>query len=245
MYSQRFYIKNLALQNQLLISKCVDLGRFDIIKDLKKIEQELSWALKRSSKSFDFISAVAKGKTLFVGEGNLSFALSIAKKLQVSSQNMIATVFESKRVISDITRDNAEELERLGINVIFSVDATKLSGIFGIRRFDNIIFQFPNVGSREPIRGRNPNFVLIRDFLKSSAGQLNHNGKVIISAVDNPHYNGAFGFDEAAEYAGFATPEVYPFDPNDFSGYVHTMTLEDESAIEDHNKFSTWVFDLE
>lgn len=100
------------------------------------------------------------------------------------------------------------------------------------------------MASRELIEGRNPNFILVRDFLESAAHQLKPGGKVYISAVDSPHYYGAFQFDEAAKTAGFGPPEVYPFDPKDFPGYTHTMTHEDESALDNHDKFATWVFEL-
>jgi hypothetical protein len=43
--------------------------------------------------------------------------------------------------------------------------------------------------------------------------QLHQGGKVLISAVDSPHYRGAFQFEEAAYIAGLAPPEFYPFDP--------------------------------
>lgn len=109
-------------------------------------------------------------------------------------------------------------------------------------KFDTIIFQFPHAGSREPIRGHNPNFVLVRDFLKSASAQLVYGGKVLITAVDSPYYRGAFQFEEAAKLAGFKEAETYPFDPSDFPGYVHTMAHEDGDALSHHDDFSTWVF---
>jgi hypothetical protein len=70
------------------------------------------------------------------------------------------------------------------------------------------------------------------------------NGQVLISAVDNPHYRGAFQFDKAAEASEFFTPDVYPFDPEEFPGYTHTLTHQDGSALDNHETFSTWVFKL-
>ncbi|BBJ31379.1 MULTISPECIES: hypothetical protein [spotted fever group] len=34
-------------------------------------------------------------------------------------------------------------------------------------------------------------------------------------------------------------PIKYKFDPKDYPGYVHTMTNQDESAIEEYSKFAT------
>lgn len=109
-------------------------------------------------------------------------------------------------------------------------------------RFDSIVFQFPHVGSREPVEEHNPNFILVRDFLRSAAAQLAPGGQVLISAVDSPHYEGAFQFDDAAEIAGFLPPEVYPFDPSAFPGYTHTMTHEEGDALDNHDAFGTWIF---
>lgn len=63
-----------------------------------------------------------------------------------------------------------------------------------------------------------------------------------ISVVDSPHYRGAFQFEEAAKIAGFKPPEIYKFDPNTFPEYEHTMTHQTGSALENHNKFSTFIF---
>lgn len=68
--------------------------------------------------------------------------------------------------------------------------------------------------------------------------------KKLVFAVDSPHYRGAFQFDKAAEYAGFQLPEIYPFNPNDFPEYIHSMTNEAEDALEKRTEFSTWVFRL-
>ena len=57
-----------------------------------------------------------------------------------------------------------------------------------------------------------------------------------------PPYRGAFQFDEAADIAGFAPPESYPFDPSAFPEYEHTMTHQSGSAIDHHDEFSTWAF---
>jgi hypothetical protein len=128
--------------------------------------------------------------------------------------------------------------------VLHGVDSAKIAARFSGRRFETIVFQFPHAGSREPIEGHNPNFVLVRDFLKNAVRLLNPNGVVLISAVDNPHYRGAFQFEAAAQEAGLADPVLYRFEADDFSGYVHTMTHQSGSALDNHDDLSTWVFRL-
>lgn len=235
-------IRNLGLMNQYLIGCSLSLGLTDDVKELKRLDSHLHWLLEY--KGFNFIAQIASGKTLFVGEGNLSFATSLLGRKGIISDNITATTFEIESELSEKGRNNAQFLSSAGARVLYNVDATKLTNSFGSEIFDNIVFQFPHVGSREPIRGRNPNFVLVGDFLKSAAKQLNPNGTVMISAVDSPHYDGAFSFGEAANLAGFNPPNSYKFNPSQFSGYEHTMTNEDESALEGHKDFKTWVFKL-
>ena len=104
------------------------------------------------------------------------------------------------------------------------------------------MFQFPDTGLRHPVEGKNPNYVLVRDFLNSAQRHLLRSGDACISAVDSPHYQGAFQFEKAAVSAGYHLPAIYKFEPKRFKGYAHTMTNESGSALGGHNDFKTWVF---
>lgn len=192
-----------------------------------------------------FVSRMKTGDILFVGEGNLSFALNIAEMPNVNAGKITATTYEDEREISEFTRQNAHALHAIGARVDHGVDAANLEKFFRYRQFDTIVFQFPNVGSRLPVEGRNPNFILVRDFLKSAAKILRRDGNVLITAVDSPYYHGAFHLDEVAASAGFKNPVSYPFDPSKLSGYSHTNTNDASSALDGHKKFCTWVFTLQ
>ncbi|MCK6417540.1 MAG: DUF2431 domain-containing protein [Alphaproteobacteria bacterium] len=191
-----------------------------------------------------FISQIQQGKTLFVGEGNLSFALSIAKIPEINTSSLIVTTYEKTSDLSEEAQQNSETLKQSAASVINEIDATKLDRYFPYQKFDTIIFQFPNAESGEPEYGRNPNYILIRDFLKRAACCLTSNGKILITAVDSPHYQGAFQFEEAAEKAGYSILGPYLFDPESFLGYSHTNTNDDDSALEKHDEFKTWIFEL-
>ena len=184
------------------------------------------------------------GDVLLVGEGNLSFAKTLMTMPQTGVTRVTATVFEKERNASDETAKNAQSILHRGGEVLYGVDATRLDKSIARQKFDTIIFQFPNVGSRESKHGHTSNHVMIRRFLRSAASYLGEGGKVFITAVDSPHYAGAFKLDEAAAFAGYETPQCYPFDPSMFPGYSHTNTNDDESAIDDHKRFTTWVFRL-
>lgn len=234
-------IYNLGIMNQQLIHRSLNLGLLAEAKQLQRMDRHLIWLWHKSA-SFDFVAEVSLGRTLLVGEGNLSFALSLAEMPGIMPSKLIATTFENKEELSPDAITNAEALRRMGVTVLHGVDASNLTSVFGLWRFDTIVFQFPHAGSREDVGGRNPNFILVRDFLISAAAQLQRSGKVLISAVDSPHYRGAFQFDEAADITGFAPPESYPFDPSAFPEYEHTMTHQSGSAMDHHDEFSTWVF---
>lgn len=236
-------ICNLGVMNQMLLSKSLDFGLINDARRLQHIDRQLHWLLRKSVK-FDFVAAIAGGRTLLVGEGNLSFTLSLAENPSIIPGRLIATTFENRDELSEEARANSELLSARGVTVLHGVDATALRDSLGSWLFDNIVFQFPHVGMREAVEGRNPNFILIRDFLMSAASQLHHGGQVLISAVDTPHYQGAFQFLEAAEITGFNPPELYEFDLSEYSAYAHTMAHQTGSALENHDAFSTWVFKL-
>ena len=184
------------------------------------------------------------GDTLLVGEGNLSFATSLLSQPAAQITHMAATTYEKERNISEETRQNASYLQRCGTSVMHGIDATHLERHFKPHEFDTIIFQFPNVGSREAKYGQNPNHIMIRKFLRSAERILKPDGKILITAVDSPHYQGAFRFEEAAEFAGYKIIETWLFDPSLFSGYAHTNTNDEDSALDGHSRFVTHVFGI-
>lgn len=231
-----------GLTNQRLISRCLDLGMLSEAKKLQQIDKELSSLLYYKEVAFNFIEQVANGQTLLVGEGNLSFSLSLARNNKINPMKLITTTFEMKEDLSEFTKENTVKLQSLGASVIHGVDATKLAVFFRTKQFNNIVFQFPHTGNKEPVDGKSSNFILVCDFLRSAVCNLSPGGKVLISVVDNSYYRSTFQLSTAAEIAGFDIPKKYPFEPGSFPGYIHTMTNEDASALENHKHFATWVF---
>lgn len=198
--------------------------------------------LAKVAAKFDFTARMSMGSVLFVGEGNLSFALTMSRKPYVPTSSILATVYETEEDLTDSAYDNARKLLKIGCDIKTGVDATQLSDTIGKRQFRTIIFQFPNVASRDPRYGQNPNHVLVTRFLKNARNHLKPGGLVVISTVDSPFYEGAFKIDEAAGKAGFAAAAIYTFDPKDYPGYTHQNTANEESAADGHNAFATFVF---
>lgn len=117
------------------------------------------------------------GETLLVGEGNLSFAKSLLS-LPCGITSMTATTFEKQKDISVETKDNATILHCHGATVYHGVDAARLNDRLAARKYNTIIFQFPNVGSRDPKYGQNSNHIMIRKFLENAKDHLCAGGKI-------------------------------------------------------------------
>lgn len=198
--------------------------------------------LAKVAAKFDFTARMRMGSVLFVGEGNLSFALTMSRKPRVPTSSILATVYEAEEDLTDTAYGNARQLLKIGCSVKTGVDATQLANTIGKRQFRTIIFQFPNVASRDPRYGQNPNHVLVTRFLKSARNHLKPGGLVVISTVDSPFYEGAFKMDDAAPKAGFAAPDTYTFDPKEYPEYTHQNTANEEAATDGHTAFATFVF---
>lgn len=151
------------------------------IKSLQDIDHQL-YSLFKKFTAFDFVSQVERGTSLFVGEGNLSFAHCIAENVKIP-QHIIATTFETEAELSERAVHHKKLLKKRASSVIHGIDALKLHAIFTGLRFETIIFQFPHTGSREPIEGRNPNFILVRGFLMSAKSLLSASGKVVLQPL--------------------------------------------------------------
>jgi hypothetical protein len=108
--------------------------------------------------------------------------------------------------------------------------------------FGLIIFQFPNSGSRIPLWERNPNFILIKQFLRQAKQKISNQGRAVITTVDNSYYDKIFEFEKNALDAGFSKMSKFIFDPNDFPLYKHTMAHQNQNGIEKYDRFVTRVF---
>lgn len=193
---------------------------------------------------FDLVKRIHEGRTLLVGEGNLSFTKSLVQTHKVSAKKILATTYEHISSLNQEAFGNAIWLETRGVEVIHGVNATNLQKHFEGKTFNTILFQFPHTGKRKPVSGRNPNHVLVKRFLKSAKIHLVENGLVCISHVANPHYNGAFQFSIAATLSGYLEPLSVPFYRTKFPGYCHMMTNNDEGALMTHRQLATTIFRL-
>lgn len=220
--------------------KQIEQGYYNKTKELRALDHKLCMLYKSIIK-YDFVSKIKEGNTLLVGERNLSFTMSLVKKLQLLP-NLITSTYEGCSKLSEYAEFNSKLLKRDGIKVLHGLDATELHKNFYSNAFDAVIFQFPHSGSREGIDGVNANYVLVKKFIISASYILKRNGVVLITTVDSDFYNNTFRFDELAEELRISQPVKYKFDPRDYPGYEHTMTHQEESGIDDYSKFATYEF---
>ncbi|KAJ1799657.1 hypothetical protein LPJ56_006591, partial [Coemansia sp. RSA 2599] len=91
----------------------------------------------------------ASDTILLVGEGNFSFASSLASKLGTAS-NIVATAYDSLEIVEKKYGDakgHIAVVERLGGTVLFDVDATALEKSVKRRVFSHVVFNFPHAGA--------------------------------------------------------------------------------------------------
>lgn len=190
----------------------------------------------------DFFEETSKGIILFVGEGNFSFSLSLAKS-SVNRKFFISSVFESEKEISEEIKQNAEKLQEIGSTVLYNIDGEKLDTYFKKLKVDRIIFNFPNTAIRDVKYGKTDNHYLLKNFLKSSASILKPNGKIIVSIVNTGYYKGMFDFESLA-LQNYNKPNIYKFNPARYKSYTHTMTHKNENGLEKYDDFISIVFIL-
>lgn len=67
---------------------------------------------------------------------------------------------------------------------------------------------------------------------------------ILITIVDTDFYHNIFRFDELAKELKIKLPNKYKFEPGDYQGYIHTMTHQEQSGIDNYSQFATYEFRL-
>lgn len=235
-------VLRLRIEVQSLMIKCIKAYKSEEFYKCRDIDAALIIIIK-SIKKFNFVFHSNEGLSLFIGEGNLSFACEIANKSQ-NPNYIIATTYESFDCYDNLSIQNKQRLEQMGATVLDGIDGEKINiGLQNLyMKFHLIVFQFPHTGKQDYHDGKTPNFDLVRNFLISSKRCLSQDGLIAITYVDNSYYNGVFQFAKLNRELGFRVMEKHIFDPKDFLNYKHKMTNGDESGILNHNQFATMVF---
>ncbi|PIA13136.1 hypothetical protein COEREDRAFT_22623, partial [Coemansia reversa NRRL 1564] len=178
---------------------------------------------------------------LLIGEGNFSFARSIASRLE-SGTNIVATALDSEAVVKEKysadAEDHIKEFRRLGGTVMFGIDGTKLKTYKQLRgkRFSHIVFNFPHTGSGDKDEGRNIilNQRLLLEFFNNVRELLTDGiaisdrptkrGQVHVTLKSGKPYD-MWKITKLARQCGLITLSAYPFKLTAYPGYEHRRTL--------------------
>lgn len=166
-------------------------------------------------------------KILLVGEGDFSFALSLANSFG-SASNIVATSRDSKgSLIMKYSRasTNLEELEKFGCSIVHEVDAHSAHKhpMLQNKIFDRVVYNFPHAGF--DMAENNWNQIRLHQevvwgFLKSAKKILTKDGEVHITHKNNNPFS-KWQIVKLGEKIGLVFVEKVPFKISDYPGYVN------------------------
>lgn len=171
-------------------------------------------------------------KILLLGEGDFSFALSLAE--QIGGKGIVATSYDSKREVKQKysrAASNLEQLSKEGAEIEYEVNAKDLRGTLTTAgKYQYIIFNFPYIPERR--RGETKaNRALLDGFFKSAFTALAENGMVFLTLASQYYIRRWKPLKRAQAY--FVLSNRFSFDSSNFPGYQHRMTVKNGSAEEE------------
>ncbi|KAL9671537.1 hypothetical protein QQ045_009106 [Rhodiola kirilowii] len=165
-------------------------------------------------------------RILLVGDGDFSFALSLAKSFR-SAINIVATSIDKHDCLEKKYSNgvqNVRALEDMGGLVLLGIDATKMSQHFFLKtqRFDRIVYNFPHVGFRYRENSYCQiilNKKLVKEFLKNARELIKSGkGEIHVTHKEGDPYN-KWDLVKKAEKNGLILHEVSPFNKGIYPGY--------------------------
>ncbi|XP_020221266.1 uncharacterized protein At4g26485 isoform X1 [Cajanus cajan] len=216
-------------------------------------DQELEFEDEESAKTEKWKEHYSsRQRILFVGEGDFSFSLSLAKAFG-SAHNLVATSLDSydnigKKYSNGL--NNVMELEERGCLVLHGVDAKEMSQHFFLKtqRFDRIVYNFPHVGFLYPENSHcqiQLNKRLLKGFLANAKALVKKGGEIHVTHKEGDPYN-KWDLVKKAEKIGLALQQVVPFFKDNYPGYDNKRAhgkLSDASFLV--GEASTYKFKLQ
>ena len=217
-----------------------------LIKNLKRIESSQSknsvsksksssahpYNDKKKSNNYRFKLRIEEEESvLFVGEGNMSFAVSLAYSIN-RADNFWCSVYDSKEILVEKYENDVEEnlaiLTDMEATILFNVDATKLHSNVSLKqkKFSKIIFNFPHVGLgiKDQAQNIKANQLLISSFFESAKRLLEPNGQILVTLKLGDPYD-QWKIKELARENLLQVHRSFEFVPADYPGYAHRRTI--------------------
>jgi Domain of unknown function (DUF2431)/Domain of unknown function (DUF4157) len=210
-------------------------GRWHVVGEINPRFDEATESLTPES-----VVPEAGGKALLVGEGNFTFALSIAVKTKLG-ERLVATdyVVDERKTLQKTTdekkRDavvaaNISKLNEMGVEIDRQVDARNPVS-YPTGSFDTIVFNHPLVLTRvegKTVRGgESANVQLIRSFLTAAKQKIKEGGKIIV--ISSLFRLQRWKLDQIADTLGLES-KVLKFLASEFPEYIHEKTETSEAA---------------
>ena len=128
------------------------------------------------------VRSYIRGRSLFVGEGDLGFSSFVCRALP-EVQCTSSTWDTPSRLETSFgnASSNVQSIVACGGRVLFEVDATKLAETFADERFDTIVWMFPHVPGKQNIKR---NRLLLHDFFSSAKSVLAPDGHVVLALAE-------------------------------------------------------------
>lgn len=195
----------------------------------------MSYASSMTTSTSHYRSLFEKKNILILGDGDFSFTLSLMK--MSSCKNLLSTTMDTQcKLESSFAKaaSNVQEIIRLGGQIEYEIDATKMPDRFADLDLDIILWNFPHIPGKQNIKY---NRELIQNFLDSSkkvitkSDQINTSSKkrcVVLTlcegqsglkAKDTHEWNHSWKLSHIAAEAGFLIVENEHFDIGAFEGY--------------------------
>ncbi|WP_448265171.1 Rossmann-like fold-containing protein [Nostoc sp. DSM 114159] len=211
------------------------------LRDEEGNQEKSSKKKKTNELTAEDIAPAQVRKILLLGEGDFSFALSLAKQVKPEQRkSIVATSYDSKKEVKDKYQGatkNISDLKKQEVSVFHEVDATNIDPSQGL--FSSIVFNFPFVPGPRGAQQITRNVAMLDKFFISASKSLENGGKVFLTSKE--YWLKRFNPIASASSAGLSKDGELTFNAGNFPGYEHRESHQDKAA-QDTKTAITYIF---
>lgn len=232
-------------------------------KNAKKLQNKIRREQTDPSDVYDerkvFVPFAKTDRVLVVGDGDFSYSLCVIHKGLVKPKNLIATSYDTLEELKEkygaaVVEENVGKLNDAGVMVHHGIDATKLCESLGMSlgnkrvgsgagksmkalgglRINNIVFNFPHLGSS--IKNVERNVLMHQKFMFAFFKSCEEFYRVLDQQKEWTNYKEPAGGDDEDEDGGEIVDEA---------AYFRELMNRKKSAPEDKNVITVTLFEGE